>query len=125
MDTKQSKLQAALPASAASALTGGSAGANVRVIQGLPPAQRAVARDVFSDSLSTMWIMFVVFSGVGMAISLAISRNVLSKDHEETKTGLEEEKARRKEREEERRKKRESKGGLPEEGAGIGKEGAA
>ncbi|EFQ93629.1 hypothetical protein CFE70_008472 [Pyrenophora teres f. teres 0-1] len=114
--TKQSELAAALGTQTASMFSGGSAGANVRVIQSLPEAQRAVARKAFADSLSKMWILYVAFAAVGLCVSLLVSRNLLDKQHEETKTGLDVEKAKRLEREaeqNERRKKRASKGSLP------------
>jgi Flp pilus assembly protein TadB len=63
-----------------------------------------------------MWILYVAFSAVGLLVSFLITRNKLDKQHEETKTGLEAEKAKRLEREAERaerRKKRASKGSLP------------
>ncbi|CAE7202609.1 hypothetical protein P3342_010893 [Pyrenophora teres f. teres] len=114
--TKQSELAAALGTQTASMFSGGSAGANVRVIQSLPEAQRAVARKAFADSLSKMWILYVAFAAVGLCVSLLVSRNLLDKQHEETKTGLDVEKAKRLEREaerNERRKKRANKGSLP------------
>ncbi|RMZ66912.1 major facilitator superfamily transporter [Pyrenophora seminiperda CCB06] len=114
--TKQPELAAALGTQTASMFSGGSAGANVRVIESLPEAQRAVARKAFADSLSKMWILYVAFAAVGLCVSLLVSRNLLDKQHEETKTGLEVEKAKRLEREaerSERRKKRASKGSLP------------
>jgi len=114
--TKQPELVAALGTQTAMMFSGGSAGANVRVIQSLPEAQRAVARKAFADSLSKMWILYVAFAAVGLCVSLLVSRNLLDKQHEETKTGLEAEKEKRLEREaerDERRKKRASKGSLP------------
>jgi hypothetical protein len=108
-------LRAALGPQTAAAFGGGSAGANVGVIQTLPDDQKAVARTAFSDSLSIMWILYVCFSAVGLAVCGLITRNVLQKQHEETKTGLDAEKERRLEREAERaerKKKRSSKGDL-------------
>lgn len=63
-----------------------------------------------------MWIMYVAFAAVGLVVSLCITRNILDKQHEEGKTGLEAEKEKRAEREAERaerRKKRASKSSLP------------
>ncbi|KAH7399379.1 major facilitator superfamily-domain-containing protein [Pyrenochaeta sp. MPI-SDFR-AT-0127] len=114
MKSKQSQLVASLGPQTASAFGGGSAGANVGLIQSLPEAEKAAARKAFSDSLSTMWIMYVAFSVVGIVASLLITRNKLDKQHEETKTGLEAEKQKRVERDAERaerRRKRASKGG--------------
>ena len=112
MKSKQPQLAASLGQQTASAFGGGSAGANVGLIQSLPDSQKFVARKAFADSLSTMWVLYVAFSAVG----LLVTRNKLDKQHEETKTGLEAEKAKRLEREAERaerRKKRASKGSLP------------
>jgi hypothetical protein len=63
-----------------------------------------------------MWILYVAFAAVGLAISFLIGNNTLDKQHVETKTGLDVEKQMRTEREAERaerRKKRHSKGTLP------------
>jgi len=118
-------LQVALGPQTAQAF-GGSAGANVNLIQSLPENEKAIARQAFSDSLSTMWIMYVAFSAVGLLVGFLITKNVLNKKHEETKTGLEAEKEKRVEREAERaekKKKRASKGELPADvSAGVEQE---
>lgn len=116
MKSRQPQIAASLGPERAQSFGGGSAGANVGLIQSLPEDQRLVARTAFADSLSTMWIMYVVFAGLGLIASLCIKRNVLNKQHEEAETGLEAEKKKRLEREAERaerRKKRASKGSLP------------
>lgn len=113
---KQPQIAASLGPDKAQAFGGGSAGANVGLIQSLPEDQKLVARTAFADSLSTMWIMYVAFAALGLVVSLCIKRNILNKQHEEVKTGLEAEKEKRLEREAERaerRKKRASKGSLP------------
>ena len=102
MRAKEAELQASLGPEIASAFGGGSAGANVGFISVLPPRQKAIARQAFSDSLSMIWVVYVAFAGVGTLISLLIRNNVLDKEHEETKTGLEEEKRKRIERKQER-----------------------
>jgi uncharacterized membrane-anchored protein YhcB (DUF1043 family) len=56
-----------------------------------------------------MWILYVVFAVIGLLISLLITRNKLEKTHEETKTGLEAEKAKKLERDAERAEKRRQK----------------
>ncbi|KAF2467536.1 MFS general substrate transporter [Lindgomyces ingoldianus] len=109
MISKQAMLRASLGPQTASAFGGGSAGANVRIIASLPDSQKAVARKAFADSLSTMWILYVVFAAVGLGVSFLITKNVLQKQHEETKTGLEEEKKKKLEREQEKAEKRRSK----------------
>lgn len=106
MKSQQGMLRASLGDQTASSFGGGAAGANVGLINRLPDAQKAVARDAFANSLSTMWILYAVFGAVGLLISLLIGVNVLDKHHEETKTGLEVEKERRAEREAEKEAKR-------------------
>lgn len=90
----------------ASAFSAGSAGANVGLINTLPAPQKEVARRAFADSLSTMWILYAVAAGVGLLVSGLITRNTLSRSHEETKTGIEVERERRRERERAREEKR-------------------
>lgn len=53
-----------------------------------------------------MWILYAVFGAVGLLVSLLIGVNVLDKQHEETKTGLDVENERRAEREAERAEKK-------------------
>lgn len=116
MKAKQSQLVAVLGPETAARFGGGAAGANVGLIQSLPNNEKYAARKAFSDSLSTMWILYVAFSAVGLCVSLLIGKNVLDKQHEETKTGLDVEKQKRLERDAERterRRKRASKGSLP------------
>jgi hypothetical protein len=113
MQGERGSLRASLGDQTASSFGGGSAGANVGLINSLPDAQKAIARDAFARSLSKMWILYAVVGVVGLLISCFIAVNVLEKRHEETKTGLEVEKERRAERDAERdarRAKRASKG---------------
>ncbi|KAK7191842.1 hypothetical protein DPSP01_007123 [Paraphaeosphaeria sporulosa] len=109
MVSKQPMLREALGDQAAAAFGGGSAGANVGLIQILPENEKEIARQAFSEALSTMWILYVCFAAAGLAVSLLITKNVLSKQHEETKTGIEEEKKKRVEREAAREEKKRSK----------------
>jgi hypothetical protein len=117
MKSKQSQLAAVLGPQRAAAFGGGSAGANVGLIQNLPETQKYAARSAFASSLSSMWILYVAFAALGLAVSLLIGKNTLDKQHEETKTGLDVEKQKKIERDAERverRRKRASKGGVPE-----------
>jgi hypothetical protein len=119
MKSRQSQLAATLGPETASAFGGGAAGANVGLIQRLPDTQKFAARQAFSESLSTMWILYVAFAAVGVIVSLLIGKNILDKQHEETKTGLDIEKQKKMERDAERaerRRKRASKGSLPTDG---------
>lgn len=84
-------LLAALGPETAAALSGGSAGASVGIVAQLPPAQQAVARQAFHESLKVMWILYVAFAALGLVITAFIGNNVLSKEHQTVKTGLDEE----------------------------------
>lgn len=112
MQKRYPSLVAALGMGTANSLSGGSAGASVGIVSALPAAQRTIARDAFYGSLRTMWIMYVAFAALGLVISIFIGNQVLSSEHEVTKTGLAEEEAKRKEFQE---KKRQSKELLREE----------
>lgn len=92
MEKKQAQLVAALGPAKAARLGGSNAGANTQVIDSLPPAQKAVARTAFADSLQPMWIMYCCFAAAGLLSALLIQKTALSAKHEETKVGLEAEK---------------------------------
>jgi EmrB/QacA subfamily drug resistance transporter len=88
MSAKTPQLSASLGPALASRLSGSSAGANTQVINSLPQPQRDVVRVAFADSLQPMWIMYVVFSSLGLLAGFLIKKKTLSSQHEETKTGL-------------------------------------
>ncbi|KAF5872064.1 putative major facilitator superfamily transporter protein [Botrytis fragariae] len=88
MQKKSAELIKALGSSVALELSGGSAGASVDIVKDLPAAGREVARDAYWGSLRIMWIIYVAFAALGLAISFAIGQHVLSKEHETTKVGL-------------------------------------
>ncbi|KAF7859458.1 uncharacterized protein EAF02_010906 [Botrytis sinoallii] len=88
MEKRSAELIKALGSSVASELSGGSAGASVDIVKGLPAPGREVARDAYWGSLRIMWIIYVAFAALGLAISFAIGQHVLSKEHETTKVGL-------------------------------------
>lgn len=77
-------------------LTGGNAEANVFIVDKLPAAQRSTARNAYLKSLQKTWILFTCISACGLAISLLIRRQTLSKDREDVDLGLEAEEAKRK-----------------------------
>lgn len=115
MKSKQSQLAAVLGPQTAASFGGGAAGANVGLIQSLPETQKFAARQAFSSSLSSMWILYVAFAALGLGVSFLIGKNTLDKMHEETRTGLDVERERKIERDaerKERRRKRASKGDL-------------
>ncbi|KZM24460.1 uncharacterized protein EKO05_0001973 [Ascochyta rabiei] len=106
MKSQQPSLRASLGEQTAASFGGGAAGANVGLINSLPGPQKAVAREAFAQSLSKIWILYAVIGAVGLLISLLIGVNMLDKQHEETKTGLDVEKERRAEREAEKAEKK-------------------
>lgn len=112
MQKRSASLEASLGPQLAGILSGGSAGASVGIVTQLPVAQRTIAQNAFYESLRTMWIVYVVFAGLGLIVTFFIGSNHLSKEHQETKTGLAEEELKRKENQE---KKRQSKEMLREE----------
>ena len=92
MKKRQATLAQALGPQIANELGGGSAGANTAVVASLPTAQRNVATDAYTESLRTMWIFYVCIAAVGLLISFTIGKQTLSKKHEVTRTGLDEQK---------------------------------
>jgi len=109
MKTYSGQLKQALGPQLAHELGGGNAGANTQIIDSLPKAQKGVVRDDFAKSLQPMWIMYCVFAGAGLITAFFIQKKVLSKHHEETKTGLEAQKENAALREAEREAKKDSK----------------
>lgn len=107
MARRASSLSPPLPAELAAEFGTGSAGANTALVAALPPDQRAVTVQAYTDSLSRMWIFYTVLAVVGLVGSLAIGRQKLSKTHEVTRTGLDGMEEGRRERKEAERQKRE------------------
>lgn len=104
MQKKTPSLVNSLGPELAAKLSGGSAGANVGIVEQLPPAQRIIAQAAFYESLRTMWIMYVAFAAFGILVSFFIGANILSKDHQVTKTGIAEEELKRKELQQEKKR---------------------
>jgi len=105
MQLQSSSLVGSLGPEEAAALSGGSAGTSVELVNSLQDPQRQIARDAYRSSLRVMWIMYVAFGALGILASLFIKTSVLSKEHELTKTGLAEEEAKRVEEAERRKAK--------------------
>ena len=132
MQKSSGQLRQVLGPQLAQTLGAGNIGANVGVIDGLPANQKEVVRMDFANSLQPMWIMYTCFAAVGLLCTIFVRRKVLTREHVETKTGLEAEKANAAEnkaddaarRESKRQSKRASHGGgsqisLPYSGAGT------
>ena len=98
MSKQSAELVAALGPQTAQSLAGFSAGATTQVVDRLPPEPREVARKAFAQSLHYLWIMYLCFSIAGLLCSVMIGKKKLTRQHEQTKTGLEMEKEKREER---------------------------
>jgi hypothetical protein len=103
MQTRYPSLVRALGQETANALSGGSAGASVGIVNRLPAAERLIARTAFWESLRNMWIMYTAFAGLGLFVSLFIVNTKLSKLHTATQIGLKAEQDRKKKDDEEQK----------------------
>ncbi|KAH0544171.1 hypothetical protein FGG08_001616 [Glutinoglossum americanum] len=72
MQDQVAGLRASLGDRTAALLSGGTAGANVRIVNSLPHAKKAIAREAFRLALRKMWILFVGVSAFGMVASLFV-----------------------------------------------------
>ena len=106
MAKRQDTLRAALGPDLAAALGGGGAGASTGIVATLPPGPKEVATRAYTDSLQTIWIVFVALSAFGVLCSLAIGRQKLSKVLVLQKHGLQEQERHRQERKLEQQRQR-------------------
>ncbi|OCL14028.1 MFS general substrate transporter [Glonium stellatum] len=74
--------------SAASILSGSSAGASVGIVASLPPPEARIARHAYWESMRNMWILYAAVGAAGIIMSIFVTEKSLSKHHEETRTGL-------------------------------------
>lgn len=86
-------LAAGVPSGLVASLAKGAAVSSTSVIAALPPSQKMLVRQATTNSLSKMWILFTCASALGLLASLGISRQELSRQHVEHRTGLEPEKS--------------------------------
>jgi hypothetical protein len=100
---REDTLTSALPANVAARIFSSSTAPDTSYLRTLPPHQKSVVDGVLTASLRDMWIFYTAVSAIGVAASLFIGKQVLSKQHEKAKTGLDEEERRRQERMEEKR----------------------
>lgn len=109
MTAQQPALIAAVGPQMGSILGGGGAGAATDLVKSLAPAPKAIVDQIYVNSLKDMWIFYVAISAVGLAVSLLITKQALSKSHEVQKTGLAQQEQYRLDEEEQRRSQRASK----------------
>jgi MFS family permease len=78
-----------LPSNITNALAGGAAAANVMVVSTIvDPLQKIAVKEAFAWSLRNMWILYTCIAALGVLASAFIQRQVLSKEHVETRTGI-------------------------------------
>ncbi|KAH6853972.1 major facilitator superfamily domain-containing protein [Chaetomium sp. MPI-CAGE-AT-0009] len=88
MEKQYPRLREQLGPEAANLFSGSNAASSVGLVKDLPENQQHIAREAYFESLRTMYIMYVAFAGLGLLISFLVGSRQLSKDHTETKTGL-------------------------------------
>lgn len=79
MQSQSESLRLALGSPIAEDFSGGSAGANVGLLSTLQPAQLQVVRDAYAKSLRGIWILYTCIAGVGLLVSLLITKQKLKK----------------------------------------------
>ncbi|KKK22002.1 MFS drug transporter [Aspergillus ochraceoroseus] len=92
MNLKQASLRdAGLSTSLLDEFTGAEAAANVLSVQTIPdPLQRMAVKNAFAWSVRNIWILYTCLAAIGLVASALITKQHLSKEHVETKTGLRE-----------------------------------
>ncbi len=92
MDLRVPGLRAAgLPRNITDSLSGGAAATNVMIIGTIiDPRQALAVKEAFAWSMRNIWILCTCISACGLFASVFITRQVLSKEHVETKTGIKE-----------------------------------
>ena len=73
LQTQQAQLIQGLGPQNAQLLTGGSAGANVMLINNLPPAQRDISYNAMAYAIRQLWYLYVAIAAVGLLGSFFIS----------------------------------------------------
>jgi MFS family permease len=82
-----------LPSNITDQFSGSAAAANVMIISTLQnPDQKLVVKEAFAWSLRNMWILFTSVAVCGILATAFITKQVLGREHTETKTGLTKEK---------------------------------
>jgi Major Facilitator Superfamily len=102
-------LASVLPANVLAQLSASSSGSNTEFLKTIPPNQKAIVNIAYTTSLQKMWIFYTAMAGLAILVSLLIGKKTLSKTHEQTRTGLQEQERARLEREEARRARKEGK----------------
>ena len=64
-------------------LSGGAALTNVLVVHGLQGPSRFITERAYFLSIRKIWILYVVFGGLGLVVSCFVSRKVLETQQQE------------------------------------------
>lgn len=88
-------LASELPANVVQALTSGGAGAATTLVNQLPGPQKQIAQTAYADALRPIWYLYVTLAFVAILVAFIIGKHELSREHEETETGLQAEEANR------------------------------
>lgn len=107
---RESYLESVLGPQLAAQFAGSSFGSTTDQLRRLPPAQKQALNNAYASSLRIMWIFYVAFAALLIVVSVFITKVELSKEHEKTKTGIEEQERIRKEQQEIKKQKRASGG---------------
>ncbi|KAI1099537.1 MFS general substrate transporter [Jackrogersella minutella] len=103
MTAQSGEIAAALQPDLAAQILGGEASGALNIIPTLPEHQRQVVVGVYNKSLQTEWIFYTALGGLGLLLSVLISKQVLSKEHKIFKTGLDAQEASRQEENEKKK----------------------
>ena len=98
MRKREDTLARFLPLPLAQRLGSGGAGSSSAIVAKLEAAQRIPTQRAYTDSLKIIWVLFTCVAAVGLAISLLIGKQTLSREHQVQKQGLEEQERARRER---------------------------
>lgn len=89
MQVHYEKLQLILPADVARNFSGQAAAANVKLIGTLTGVEKLAVQKSYAESLSSMWILYSSIAGLGLVLSVFITKQDLASEHVATRTGLE------------------------------------
>jgi hypothetical protein len=92
MQTHYNQFESFLPASIAQMFSGDMAAAKVNAVRALSQAQKTIIKASYAESLNSMWILYASTAVIGLLLSFLISKQKLSREYVEIKTGLKESK---------------------------------
>lgn len=88
MQAHYQRLLLIVPSDVAQSFSGHEAAANVNLISTLTGLEKLAVQKSYAESLSTMWILYSSMAGLGLVLSVFITKQHLATEHVETRTGL-------------------------------------